>query len=187
MITRKTRNGILAVLSLTAVSFWISRSQETDMPEPVAGLDPKLNYVLRDFELQFYDENGRPTMNMQAPVLRNDPELELGTIEYPIVILNQADLVWNLRSETATVTADKEHVQLSGQVHVKRNEPATGHWVELRTREVHIEVTPQTAVTDQPVSMFDGYNQLDAIGLELDMKANTFKLKQQVKATYAVN
>ena len=187
MITRKTQRGIVALVALTAVSFWIGHKQDTDVTEPVSGLDPKLNYVLRDFELQFYDANGQPTINLQAPVLRNDPKLKLGTIELPVILLNQADAVWKLTSDSATVTADKEHVQLSGQVHVQRNELASGNWVKLDTRQVHIEVTPQTASTDQAVNLFDGYNQTNAIGLELDMKTNTFKLKQQVKATYAVN
>ncbi|MGB5293088.1 MAG: LPS export ABC transporter periplasmic protein LptC, partial [Lysobacterales bacterium] len=184
MITRKTRNGMTILILLGAVSFWLSRSQDEDQPAPVAGLDPELNYVLRDFELQFYDEYGQPTVNMQAPVLRNDPTLQLGTIENPVVRLNQAEAVWDMIADTATVTADKEHVQLIGKVFIKRNEPATGRWVELNTHEVGIEVTPQTAVTDQPVKMFDGYNQVDAIGLELNLKTKTYTLKQQVKATY---
>ena len=175
------------LILLSAVTFWLSRSQDDDGPAPVAGLNPELNYVLHDFELQFFDENGQPTMNMQAPVLRNDPKLQLGTIEKPVVRLNQAEAVWDMMADTATVTADKEHVQLIGKVTVRRNEPASGNWVELNTREVQIEVTPQTAVTDQPVRIFDGYNQVDAIGLELDMKTKTYTLKQQVKATYAVN
>lgn len=187
MITRKTQRGLIVLILLSAVTFWASRSQNEKKPAPVAGLDPRLDYVLHDFELQFYDENGQPTINMRAPVLRNDPSLQLGTIEYPVVRLNQADAVWDLTANTATVTADKEHVQLIGQVYVRRNEPASGNWVELTTREVQIEVTPQTAMTNQPVSMFDGYNRVNAIGLELDMKTKTYTLKQQVKATYAVN
>ena len=187
MITRKTRNGIIAMVVLTAVSFWISRSQQKEPPEPVAGLDPKLNYVLRDFELQFFDENGQPTINLRAPVLRNDPDLQLGTIEHPVMRLNQAEVVWDLTADTATVTADKEHVQLLGQVHVERYEPASGSRVKLDTREVQIEVTPQTARSNQAVSMSDGFNQVNAIGLELDMKASTFSLNKQVRATYAVN
>jgi len=187
MITRKTRRGITVLVLLGVVTFWISRSQDESGPEPVAGLDPRLDYVLRDFVLQFYDENGQPTLNMRAPILRNDPKLQLGTIENPVVRLNQDDAVWDMMADTATVTADKEHVQLSGQVLVKRNEPASGNWVELSTREVQIEVTPQTAVTDQPVSLYDGHNRVDAIGLELNMKTKTYKLKQQVRATYAVN
>ncbi len=187
MITRKTRRGLATLIVLSAVTLWLSRSQHDDSPEPVAGLDPRLNYVLHDFELQFYDENGQPSINMRAPILRNDPELQVGTIEQPVVKVNQADAVWDLTADEATVTADKEHVQLIGQVHLTRNEPATGNWVKLDTREVHVEVTPQTAVTDQPVSMFDGNNRVDGIGLELDMKTKKFILKQNVKATYVVN
>jgi LPS export ABC transporter protein LptC len=187
MITRKTRRGITALILLSAFTFWANHSRDDDKPVPVTGLDPELDYVLRDFELQFFDELGKPTINMQAPVLRNDPKLKMGTIENPVVRLNQADAVWNLTADLATVTADKEHVELIGEVYVKRNEPESGNWVELNTREIKIEVTPQTAVTDQPVSIFDGYNRLNAIGLELDMKTKTFVLKQQVRASYVVN
>lgn len=187
MITRKTRRGVVALVLLTAVSFWISRQQVDEIPQRVAGLDTRLNYVLHDFELQFYDENGLPSFNMQAPVLRNDPELQVGTIEQPVIKLNQPDATWTLVSDTATLTADKEHVQLSGKVHVQRQGLATGEWVEINTRDVRIEVTPQTASTDQPVSISDSYNQINGTGLDLNMKANTFSLKQQVKATYAVN
>ena len=187
MITRKTRRGMLVLLLLSAFSFWVNRSQDTQKPQPVAGLDPELDYVLRDFELQFFDESGKPALHMQAPELRNDPRLKLGTIDHPVLRLNQDDVVWDLTADTATVTADKEHVQLIGQVEVRRDEPSSGNWVEINTREVRIEVTPQTAYTDEPVHIFDGRNRIDAIGLELDMKSKTFKLKQQVKASYAVN
>jgi len=187
MITRKTRRGMIVLVLLSAFSFWVTRSQDTQNPEPVAGLDPELDYVLRDFELQFFDESGKPAVHMQAPVLRNDPRLKLGTIDHPVLRLNQDDVVWDLTADTATVTADKEHVQLIGRVEVRRDEPSSGNWVEINTREVRIEVTPQTAYTDQPVHIFDGRNRVDAIGLELDMKSKTFKLKQQVRASYAVN
>lgn len=187
MITRKTRRGMMVLLLLSTFSFWASRSQDNQGLQPVAGLDPELDYVLRDFELQFFDEAGKPALNMRAPVLRNDPKLQLGTIDHPVVRLNQADAEWDLTADMATVTSDKEHVELLGQVHVRRNEPLSGNWVEIDTREVRIEVTPQTASTDQPVRISDGRNRVDAVGLELDMKTKTYKLKNQVKASYAVN
>lgn len=178
---------MIALVVLTAVSFWASRDQDDDALNPVTDLDPKLNYVLRDFDLQFFDENGLPTMNLQAPLLRNNPKLQLGTIEQPVIQLNQAGVVWDLTSDTATITADKEHIQLLGQVNVQRNEPASGSWTELNTREINIEVTPQTASTSHPVNFFDGHNHMDAVGMDLDMKSSTYQLKQQVKASYAVN
>ena len=86
-----------------------------------------------------------------------------------MIQLNQADVVWNLTSDSATITADKEHVQLLGQVHVQRRELATGNWAEMNTQEVNIEVTPQTASTTQPVNIFDGLNYMDAVGMDLDL------------------
>ena len=186
MITRKTRRGIVLLVLLTTVSFWAGRKLDTEFQEPVTGLDPKLNYVLRDFELQFFDQGGQPTINLRAPLLRNDPELQLGTIEKPVFRRNQPGITWNLTAESATVTADKEHVQLVGKVNILRHERSTGVLAELNTEEVKIEVTPQTASTDKPVSIFDGYNHLNATGLDLDMKTNTFTLRQQVEATYAI-
>ena len=187
MITRKTRNGIVVLVVLTSVSFWLGSAKDDKKQAPVSDLDTKLNYVLRDFELQFYDENGQPTMNLKAPLLRNDPKLEIGTIENPVMKLYQADIIWDLNADLATVTNDKEHVELLGAVHVRRQEPDSGNWLTLDTREVKIAVTPQVATTDEAVTMSDGINRLDAIGLELDMLSSTFHLKQQVKATYAVN
>lgn len=187
MITRKTRNGIVALVVLTSVSFWLSQTHDEKKQAPVSDLDTKLNYVLRDFELQFFDENGQPTMNLKAPLLRNDPKLEIGTIENPVVKLHQADITWDLNADLATVTNDKEFVELLGMVHVRRQQPAIGKWLTLDTREVNIEVTPQIATTDEAVTMTDGSNQLEGIGLEIDMRSDTFHLKKQVKATYAVN
>jgi len=187
MITRKTRRGIMILVLLTGVSFWATREQGDDAPEPITGLDPRLNYVLRDFELQVYDVNGKTTLNLKAPVLRNNPILELGTIENPLLVLHQQDITWNLTADSATITADKEHVELLGKVYVQRHELLTGELVELNTSELSIEVTPQTAKTFEHVSIFDGINSLNAVGMEVNMMNDTFELKQQVKAIYAVN
>jgi len=69
----------------------------------------------------------------------------------------------------------------------RRLDLLTGNRIELNTSELKIEVTPQTADTFEPVSFFDGLNNIDAVGMQLDMMNDTFKLKQQVKAIYAVN
>ncbi len=187
MISRKTRRGIIALVLLTGVSFWAAREQREDVPQHVTGLDPKLNYVLRDFELQVFDAQGKATLNMQAPVLSNDPALEIGTIEKPQLVLYQQDITWNLTADSATITADKEHVELLGRVYLQRTGLLPSDRIELRTSEVELEVTPQTASTVEPVSLFDGINHINAVGMYLDMMNDTLQLKQQVKAIYAVN
>lgn len=187
MITAKTRRGIIGLLLLTAISYWASRKQDVTEILPVAGLDPSLNYVLRDFELQVYDGSGKATFNLRAPALWNNPELKLGTIEQPVIIMHDQGVVWELTAQTATMTADKEHIHLSGQVQVQWHDPLSGNQAELETAELKIEVTPQTATTNHEVSLFDGLNQINAIGMNLNMKNNSYTLKQKVRATYVVN
>lgn len=187
MITGKTRRGFALMTVLAAISMWASRENVDESSRPQADVDPNFNYVLRDFELQFFDELGQPSLNMKAPLLRNDPDLKLGTIENPVVKLYQPDLVWDLTAEVATVTEDKEFISLHGKVNILRQQASDGRRTRLSTADVEIEVTPEIASTDAMVEVFDGFNHLSGSGLDMDMKANTFELKKQVKATYAVN
>ena len=187
MIPRKTHQGIAILLVLAVISIWFSRDKVEGIQAPQSDVDPNFNYVLRDFELQYFDENGQPTLNLRAPVLRNDPDMQVGTIEQPVLRLFQPGLIWDFQADMATVTADKEHVTLDGQVNIQRQQVETGRSMRLNTSDVEIEVTPQTARTDAQVQVFDGFNHLSGSGLDLDMQANTFELKRQVKATYAVN
>lgn len=187
MITHKTYQGFAVLLILAGISMWASRDKVDDNEQPQSGVDPNFNYVLRDFELQYFDENGQPSLNLRAPVLRNDPDMQLGTIEQPVVKLYQPGLVWELQADLATVTADKEHIILNGEVNIQRQQDETGRRTRLNTTDVKIEVTPQTATTDALVEVFDGFNHISGSGLDMDMQANTFELRKQVKATYAIN
>ena len=187
MITRKTRQGFALLVVLAALSMWAARENVEKQGRPDADVDPNFNYVLRDFELQFFDESGLPSLNLQAPLLRNDPDMQVGTIEQPVVKVYQPGLIWDLTADQATVTADKEHVNLIGKVNINRQQTATGRRTRLNTADVQIEVTPQTASTNAMVEVYDGFNQVSGIGLDMDMLADTFELKKQVKATYAVN
>ncbi len=187
MITRKTRRGIITLVILASVSFWINRQYREESQNPVADIDPKLDYVLRDFELQVFDENGRATLNMQAPVLRNNPELGLGTIEQPVIVMHQPEATWHLSADTATVTEDKEFVELSGHVFLRQLELDSGDWVEFNTHEVQLAITPQIATTSEAVELYDGRNHMSAVGMRLDMKSKRYRFNNQVKGTYAVD
>jgi len=187
MISGKTRQGFFILLVLAGITTWVTQDEVDNRQEQQSDVDPNFNYVLRDFELQYFDENGQPSLSLKAPMLQNDPNMQLGTIEQPVVRLYQPGLIWDLQADVATVTADKEFVNLNGSVNIERQQIDTGRQTQLRTTDVKIEVTPQTATTDALVEVFDGPNQFSGFGMDLDMMANTFELKRQVKATYAVN
>lgn len=186
MTTRKSRQGIVLLLFLTLISFWLSRQHQAQKPPQMSGLDPSLDYMLRDFELQTYDSSGLPLLNLRAPLLRNNSAVKLGTIEAPVIVLNKPDAKWSLVADSATMTEDRERIHLFGHVNVKRIENTTGRHAQMDTGEIEVQVTAQTASTTKPVSIKDGQNSLQAQGMDIDLKSGRFKLKHNVRARYAV-
>jgi len=186
-MTRKSRQGIVILVFLTLISFWLSRQHREHAPAPVSGLDPSLDYMLQNFDLQVFDARGLPLLNLQAPLLRNNPVTKLGTIERPVIALSKADANWSLVAERATMTEDRQRIHLFGRVNVKRVETATGHLAQMNTGEIEVQVSEQTASTAKPVDITDGRNRLQALGMDLDLKNGRFELKHNVRARYVVD
>jgi lipopolysaccharide export system protein LptC len=185
-MTRKSRQGVVLLVFLTLFSFWLSRRHQEHAPPPMNGLDPSLDYMLQNFELQIFDTKGVPLLNLRAPLLRNNPAVKLGTIRQPVIALKKRDANWSLVAESATMTEDRQHIHLFGHVNVERVETATGQRAQMDTSEIEVQVDAQTASTTKFVSITEGRNRLQARGLELDLKSGEFRLKHDVKARYEV-
>ncbi len=187
MTTRKSRQGIIFLVLLTLGSFWLSHKNVEERKTPVTDLDQSIDYVLQNFNLQIFDTSGRLTLNLHAPLFRNNPVMKLGTIDHPVIALEQSETEWALVAERATMTEDRHHIHLFGHVIVQRFETATGNHTQMNTREIEVEIPAQTASTAEPVSLSDGRNHMQALGMDLDIKSGRFQLRQNVKASYAVD
>jgi len=73
-----------------------------------------------------------------------------------------------------------------GEVHLTRRNEITGELLEITTRDVLLNVTPRTASTESSVTIRQAWDQLDAVGMNLDMIADSFELMQDVQARYEV-
>ena len=186
MIKRRTRRGII-LLALLAVLSWILSRPSTDGPgDAVSELDTRLNYALYDFSGRLLDDAGRINLEIDSPVLRNDAESGVGTVETPELRIQQGDDRWYITAESALVTADREQVSLRGDVHLTRRNDITGQQLDIRTRDVLLNVTPRTASTAAAVRIEQSGDRLDAKGMKLDMIANHFELLDDVQAHYEV-
>ncbi|MDX1459814.1 MAG: LPS export ABC transporter periplasmic protein LptC [Xanthomonadales bacterium] len=185
MIQRKTISGMLAVAALAALSFWAGR-KSTDLDRlPTPGLDTRLDYALRDFEMQFYDLLGEPSAHLSAPRLANDAETGIARVARPIVDITHAGSLWRVVADSAVISADRERVVLSGNVRLNRaGDPGTPP-LDISTSELSLEITPRIASSSQRVYIADGSDTMEAEGFSVDMTANRFRLFRQVKITYA--
>ena len=186
MSARKTRRGIL-LLGLVAGFTWIVSRQPAETPtQPISEPDMRLNYALYDFNGRMLDPEGRIRLEIESPELRNDAFTGIGSVEQPAISIRQGPDRWYITAESAIITADREQVSLQGSVELTRRNEINGQQVEISTKDVLLNVTPRTATTDSDVSIREGGDRLDAVGLRLDMVTETYQLVNDVRGHYAV-
>jgi len=184
VIQRRTQWGIISLGLLTLLSWIISRESGEVTTNPVNRLDTRLNYALYDFEGRLLDQDGSVNFEFQAPVLRNNAESGVGTIETPELRIQQDDEQWYITAESAIITADQEFVSLLGDVYLARENRVTGDLVEISTMDVMLNVTPRTASSESDVKITHANDRLDARGMKLDLISNRFELTKDVRAYY---
>jgi LPS export ABC transporter protein LptC len=170
---------------LVAVSFWASRGQKESSVEPTRGLDTKLDYALQKFEYQFFDLDGLPSTRLTAPALSNSATTGISEVKQPVFNIIDRGISWEIIAESATVTADREHITLNGDVQIRRPAHGMVEALNIRTSELAIDVKPKIASSARPVRMIQGSDIMEAVGFRVNIKNNRFQLLDQVKLTYA--
>lgn len=187
MIRRRTSAGILVLAVLVALSYWAGRIKSDRVTGPIAGLDTRLDYALRDFELQFYDTRGQPAARLTAPMLTNEAASGVGEITRPRLDVIDRGNVWEIVAQSATIGPEREEVLLNGDVRMRRTADQAGQDLQLSTSEMLLEITRRLASSDRQVHIQDGADTLQAVGFEVNLANNQFTLLDEVQLTYAVN
>lgn len=185
MIRTKTWRGI-GVLALVAVLTWlVANDSRKPKSEPLADLDTRLDYALWNFNAQMLDANGMVNLEIDAPILRNNASTRIGSVENPRIRILLEEDEWYITADSAIITADREFVSLVGSVDITRNNRVSREIMEIRTRDVLLNVTPRTASTDARVLISQNSDEIEAVGMKLDMKTESYELLENVQAIYA--
>lgn len=187
MILRKTQMGIMVLTVLVAASYWASRDQDDSKREPIRGLNTQLDYALQDFEYQLYDLEGLPSVLLTAPGLSSHAATGISEISRPVFNFIEGGISWEIVAESATVTPDREHIFLNGDVRIRRPASDLGGLLRLSTSELTIDLGQKVVSSDRPVTLTEGNDFMEAVGFRVNMMNNRFQLLNQVKLTYAVN
>ena len=177
----------MIILALLAVAtFLLARDPSNSVNQPPARLDTRLDYALRDFTGLLLDKTGNINLQISSPLLRKNAQSEVGTVKSPDIHIKQDDQQWHITAESAIITADREFVSLIGDVHILRRNEISGETLEITTRDVILRVTPRTASTESLVTIVQQDDRLDALGMNLDIRNNSFELLNEVRATYDI-
>lgn len=202
-MTSMRRLGSAAlVIALIAGVFYIGRGGRTDTDDDAANAMPAdPGYSARDAQVIETGYDGRERYMLNAKVIRQ--QTEAGVIELEQLAMNyhpaaQADLpgesaavrapvaeAWHLTSDRGEVRADGDDVQLHGNVHVTGPAPGSGAPLELRTESLRINTPTEFIETDQPVELRWSGHELNAVGLQADLKAGTLRLESDVNGRFS--
>lgn len=186
MIRRRTRRAIILTALLAVLTWLLARPTTTTTIEEVDPLDTRLNYALYDFSGRLLNDQGGVNLEIESPVLRNDAESGIGTVETPTLAIQHESDRWYITAQSAIITADREHVSLVGAVRLTRENEITGEILDITTEDVMLNVTPRTASTDSAVIIQQNGDRLQAVGMNLDMIAERFELLSSVRAHYEI-
>ena len=186
MTRPRTRLGILLLALLALITGMLARDPEERAEAPPERPDTRLNYALFEFRGRLLDEDGAVRLSIAAPVLRNDAESGIGTVESPEIRVQQFEDQWYITAESAIISADREQVQLIGEVFLSRRDELTDQLLEITTSDVLLHVTPRTAETEAAVRMSRSFDRLDAVGMRLDMIAKHYEFLDDVRIRYEV-
>lgn len=110
-------------------------------------------------------------------------------LENPVIILYHPDKPpWNIQSESAILQADKDRLQLLGQVFIHKDNIHKNKRFEIKTSNLQIKLATSYAETKQWVEITDGSNKTEGVGLEVTFVTPIrIKLLSKVKGRYEIN
>jgi len=176
--------AILLLALLAVLSWQLSRRPSESEERPLGKPDTRLNYALYDFTGRLLDQRGDVNLRIESPVLRNDAASGIGTVDAPVIHIQQENELWYISAESAIISADREVVALTGEVYLSKRNELDDQLVEITTSDVVLNVTPRTARTESGVTIRQHNDRIDAVGMRLDMVSEQYELLHDVKGHY---
>jgi LPS export ABC transporter protein LptC len=190
-----------AAIAVIAVAYFIGiRGTVKDDTDAANAIAPDPGYAARDAQLIETGYDGRERYRLNARVIRQ--RTESGVIELEDLAMNyhvesggevsgesasaavvSAD-VWHLTSDRGEVRADGDDVELTGNVRIVGPAPGTGEPLSLTTENIRVNTPTQFIETSAPVKLRWSGHELDARGMQADLKAGTLRLESDVNGHF---
>ncbi len=190
----------VAIIVVVAAAYFIGRTGRGTDAIDAAAATPDPGYSASDAEIIETGYDGRERYRLNARMIRQQTEagvIDLEALEMHYHPGAQARLpgeapptaaesqeIWHLTSDYGQVRADGDDVQLTGNVRVVGPAPGSNEPLTMTTSELRINTPTEFIETQAPVSVNWAGHQLDAIGMEADLKTGKLRLESQVHGEF---
>jgi lipopolysaccharide export system protein LptC len=177
----------LLLMAVLALGTWWLVKNTPSAPEAVVATAVRhdADYKMSDFAIERFDASGKLRVRVEGAQLRHFPDTDRYEIDDArIRTLSTDGQVTLAVAERALANSDISEVKLIGGAQVSSTD-ASGRPLVMRSEFLHLFLTTERVVTNQPVRVSDGSNQLHAAGLEYDHRRRLLDLTGRLKAQLA--
>ncbi len=178
---RYWRHAAAALLMAVTLGLLVWRGQDASTSAQTAAeavADP--GYIATDAQIIQTGPDGRPLYRLQASrVEQAQAGTEIHVTEPRLTYQEGSGPQWSLRADTGILPPDVGRADLAGSVQAVATRPDAAP-LEIRTDSLGVDMDRQLVTTADPVWIAWGRDQVTAVGLRVDLKADTLRLESQV-------
>ena len=176
---------VFTVLTAAAAGSWYLANRYT-APEIIRTVSdtPSGGFYLRSARILGTDDSGDLLYEIEAEYAeeRADRHIEMQNVR--VRYSAGAEVPWTIDADLATISDEKNQLQLSGHVVATSNEGFAGEVTEIRTPLLNIDPQNYTAETDERVQIRIGSRSLTATGMLALLQDNRLQLKSNVSGKF---
>ena len=179
--------ALLPLLLLLAAAYWLNQQVQPLPPKPDSSKRHDPDFIINNFSAMTLNEQGAPRFIVAAQKMVHYPDDSSTHLEAPHLTSLAPDRpALYASASSGSISGKGDEIFLHDEVKIIR--AASAKQSELVFTTTYLRVIPERdlADTDQPVTVIDAHNRINAIGMQLDNKSRVVKLLAQVNSTHVV-
>jgi lipopolysaccharide export system protein LptC len=184
---------VLLLGGLAALTYWLDAQVQPSMAHRDGSTRHDPDLFLVNFRATNFDPEGKPREALTAARGDHFPDDDSIDLTQPTFQMTQTGKpTFTVNAERGKVTGDRENVYFTGNVRAHRDadeaSAAKDHEaagpITLETEYLHVIPKTERAETDRRVTIHEPRGIIEAVGLDLDNKSKTAKLRSRVSGTF---
>jgi len=175
---------LLPVLALLLGSYWLNLQVKPLEPASSAQRHDA-DFVVYGLRSTALNTAGQPRFTLLTEKMWHYPDDDTTHMLNPSLTSFFKDQApTRIDAQSGMISRNGEEIHLHEDVRISRPGKFPAQIQQFHTEYLRVLPDEGRAETNFPVSMFDRYNTINAVGLELDNEARTVKLQKQVRAVH---
>ena len=184
-MNRKNLLLVLSALLLVLLGNWLTEEGVKRVAQK--RLEVKTtqhDYYLSGVAITTFDAQGLPQHQVQARQLGHNELQQSSIIEQPqLQLFSGGKLQWQVSAARGTFEQQHDRFLLEGDVTMQQGGGESP--LRLSTSSLLIQPGRGSASTEQPVTLQQGENRIDAVGMQIEGQGERLQLLSNVRAKYA--